>query len=84
MLSVIIYRNIVSPNLSLRYCGKRESFNKFQIISLENDRGYAHWQATCRRIPTRAQVALDGILHAKFNRAGDCTEFREWWHRQES
>ena len=63
--------------------GQQDITFDFQIISLNNSSGYAHWQATFRRVSTHTQVALDGILLAKFNRNGECTEFREWWHRQE-
>ena len=64
--------------------GQQEITFDFQMITLKNNSGYAHWQATFRRVPIQTSVALDGILLAKFNRAGECTEFREWWHRQES
>ena len=54
------------------------------IISLENNIGVAHWQATFNRVPSGEFVELDGILQATFDSQGECVEFKEWWHRKES
>lgn len=52
-------------------------------ITLENDRGLAHWRASFRRTGTHITVELDGVLSAAFDGSGRCVEFREWWHRRE-
>lgn len=59
------------------------TFN-FSAIDMKNMTGFAQWQATFKRKPGSAFVKLDGVLSAKFNEENLCTEFREWWHRQES
>lgn len=56
---------------------------QFSIIAVTEDTGYARWQAAFTRIPAKTQVELDGVLAAKFNKAKQCREFREWWHRRE-
>jgi len=56
---------------------------KAEIISIRENIGYAHWQATFKRIPANTFVELDGILKAIFNDENKCIEFREWWHRRE-
>jgi ketosteroid isomerase-like protein len=56
---------------------------KADIISIQENSGYAHWQATFKRIPANTFVELDGILKATFNVENKCIEFRDWWHRRE-
>lgn len=63
--------------------GQTDISFQFSIIAVKKDTGYAHWQAAFTRIPANTHVELDGILAAKFNKAKQCTEFREWWHRKE-
>lgn len=57
---------------------------KAEIISLGENVGYAHWQATFTRVPANRHVGLDGILKAVFDDEGQCVEFREWWRRKEA
>lgn len=54
----------------------------YEILSANQQRGIAHWTASFVRRPSKEVVQLDGILMATFNTAGQCTEFREWWHRR--
>ena len=56
----------------------------FQIVSLEQNIGVAHWQAFFVRIPSGNRVDLDGVLLAEFSADGTCSVFREWWHRRET
>ncbi len=56
----------------------------FSVIGIQDDTGWANWQATFTRLPRGSKVQLDGVLAARFATDGRCTEFREWWHRQET
>jgi ketosteroid isomerase-like protein len=49
------------------------------IEALGRDHGLARFHASFVR--DGDTVAVDGCLRARFL-AGDCVEFREWWHRQ--
>lgn len=55
---------------------------RYEVLSTNEQRGIAHWIASFVRRPSGEAVQLDGILMATFNPAGECTEFREWWHRR--
>jgi hypothetical protein len=55
----------------------------YEILATSEEEGVAHWSARFVRLPTRTPVELDGILLAKLDAGGRCTEFREWWHCQE-
>ena len=55
----------------------------YEILAASEGEGVAHWSADFLRLPARTPVRLDGILLAKLDADGRCTEFREWWHRQE-
>jgi hypothetical protein len=55
----------------------------YEILAASESEGVAHWSADFMRLPARVPVRLDGILLARLDAHGRCTEFREWWHRQE-
>lgn len=55
---------------------------RYEVLSANDQRGIAHWSASFVRRPSGEAVQLDGILVATFNAAGECTAFREWWHRR--
>ena len=54
------------------------------IISVRGNEGVAHWQVNFRRTGSNKFVEMDGILVAEFDDSGACTDFKEWWHRQET
>jgi ketosteroid isomerase-like protein len=53
------------------------------VVTVVNNIGLAQWHATFVRVPSGKHVELDGFLMAGFNHAGQCSVFREWWHRRE-
>jgi ketosteroid isomerase-like protein len=55
----------------------------YEILATSEREGVAHWNADFLRLPARTPVTLDGILLARLDADGRCTEFREWWHRRE-
>jgi len=55
----------------------------YRILSVQGNKGIAHWQASFLRVNSGSWVELDGILVAEFDEAGLCTDFKEWWHRRE-
>jgi len=54
-----------------------------EILTASAGEGIAHWDANFVRLPTGTPVEIDGVLLAKLDADGRCTEFREWWHKQE-
>lgn len=63
--------------------GQRDITFQAEVLDAKSGRGLAHWHARFIRVPSGKVVELDGILQARFDAAGQCTEFREWWHRSE-
>ncbi len=55
----------------------------YGILSTTDDTGIAHWRASFVRLPARERTKLDGVFLVKMGVDGRCTEFREWWHKQE-
>jgi len=62
---------------------QREVLFRYEVLSVAGDLGIARWTATFTRVPSGVVARLDGVLVARFDAGGRCTEFREWWHRQE-
>ncbi|MFL7891083.1 MAG: nuclear transport factor 2 family protein [Anaerolineales bacterium] len=62
---------------------QRDISFSYRILSVQGNQGIAHWQASFQRVKSGNQVELDGILVAEFDEHGLCTDFKEWWHRQE-
>ena len=56
----------------------------YEAIDIVESTGLAQWRATFIRVPSGIHVELDGFLLAEFDSAGNCSLFREWWHRRES
>lgn len=56
----------------------------YEVLAVKENRGWARWRCSFTRISTRRKVRLDGILEATFDDNGRCTEFREWWHSDET
>jgi hypothetical protein len=56
---------------------------RFSYEILAASEGVARWRADFLRLPARTPVRLDGILLARLDAEGRCTEFREWWHHRE-
>lgn len=57
---------------------------RYEILSVNQNTGIAHWWTSYVRIPSKVQVKLDGIFVVTFDRDDRCRIFREWWHRQEN
>ena len=55
----------------------------YEILATTENGGVAHWRASFLRLPADDPVELDGIFLVKLDADGRCTEFREWWHKQE-
>jgi hypothetical protein len=54
----------------------------YEILAASAGEGIAHWGANFVRLATGTPVKIDGVLLAKLDADGRCTEFREWWHSQ--
>lgn len=52
----------------------------YEILSIYENFGIAHWTAKFTRIPSEGKANLDGIFKVKLNESGLCTEFRQWWN----
>jgi hypothetical protein len=62
---------------------RRESRFLAQMIGIEPNVGWAMWENAFTRAGTDDPVRLEGILKARFNAKGLCTEFQQWWHKLE-
>lgn len=56
----------------------------YQILSVTNEQGIAHWKASFFRNVDQNHVRLDGIMLVNLNSEGKCTSFREWWQSQKT
>lgn len=63
---------------------QREVRFGYDVLAINRDMGIARWTASFTRVPSGIAVRLDGILTVLFEQDGRCSEFREWWHRQET
>jgi nuclear transport factor 2 (NTF2) superfamily protein len=54
-----------------------------EILAVVGNRGIAHWQASFTRVPSGADVTLDGIFVLDFDPDGRCETLREWWRLRE-
>ena len=57
---------------------------EYQIISVNDNTGIAHFEASFLRQPGTVNVKLDGIFKVVFNSENKCTSFSEWWQSQKS
>ncbi len=55
----------------------------YEILATTENGGLAHWTADFVRLRDNNPVTLDGIFLVGLDVEGCCTEFREWWHKQE-
>jgi hypothetical protein len=53
-----------------------------EVMAICEDMCFAHWHAAFTRLPMRSRLELDGIFLLRFDRHGQCTALREWWHRK--
>jgi len=51
----------------------------YDILTVNNDLGIAHWKASFMKLPSNKKVELDGIFVIKLDNDGLCKEFRQWW-----
>ncbi|HUD05260.1 MAG TPA: nuclear transport factor 2 family protein [Patescibacteria group bacterium] len=52
----------------------------YEILSLENNIGIAHWHATFTRLSSGEKAELDGIYKVILDENGKCTEFHQWYN----
>jgi uncharacterized protein (TIGR02246 family) len=55
----------------------------YEVLAVSEGNGIARWRASFVRVPSSAQVELDGIFLVRMNSEGQCTQFQEWWHKRE-
>ena len=56
----------------------------FEILSVQNNRGIAHWGSKFTAIESGKRLVLDCLFVVEFDDEGLCQIFREWWHIRES
>lgn len=79
----------VGPEAIHRYCleaaaAQRDVRFSHGLHTLDGDTGIAQWHVTFVRVPSGAEVELDGVFVLRFDERGKCRELREWWHRKET
>jgi len=56
----------------------------YEILSIVENDGIAHWWASFTRVPEKTRVNLDGIFVITLGLDGRCTSLREWWQRKQT
>ncbi|MEX2008391.1 MAG: nuclear transport factor 2 family protein [Candidatus Spechtbacterales bacterium] len=52
----------------------------YEIYTVEDNVGIAHWRATFTRVPSKEKARLDGIYKVTLDEEGKCTEFHQWYN----
>ncbi len=52
----------------------------YEILSIHENLGIAHWTAKFTRIPSGNKANLDGIFKVSLDENGKCTEFHQWYN----
>lgn len=52
----------------------------YEVLSLNENSGFAHWHAQFTLVYTKERVELDGIFQVKLEESGRCKEFRQWYN----
>jgi uncharacterized protein (TIGR02246 family) len=55
----------------------------YEILSVGEEFGIAHWRASFEITPQELRTQLDGIFLIKLDASGRCRSLREWWHKQQ-
>ena len=55
----------------------------YEILAVRDNVGIARWQSTFVHIQSGKRAALDCMFLVEFDDNGQCSLFREWWHRRE-
>ncbi|HIG22039.1 MAG TPA: nuclear transport factor 2 family protein [Henriciella marina] len=62
-----------------RLSRQKDPVMDFEVITTNEDGGWAHWTASFTRDGTDDPVRIDGVLKATF-RGTECSEYRQWQH----
>lgn len=62
-----------------RLIRQKDPVFEFEIITTNDDAGWAHWTASFTRDGTDDPVRMDGVLKSRF-RGNECSEYRQWQH----
>lgn len=52
----------------------------FEILSVLENTGIAHWHSELIQPSSGATIILDGIFVLEFSQEGLCNDLKEWWH----
>ncbi len=61
----------------------KDKVSTFEILSVNGNRGIAHWQSKFTVIESGKRLALDCVFIVEFGDDGLCRTFREWWHTRD-
>lgn len=62
----------------------KDKESTFEILSVNGNRGIAHWQSKFTVIESGKRLALDCVFIVEFDDEGLCQTFREWWHTRDA
>lgn len=62
----------------------KDKESTFEILSVNGNRGIAHWQSKFTVIESGKRLALDCVFIVEFDDDGLCHTFREWWHTRDA
>ncbi len=55
----------------------------YEILTVTESFGIAHWNARFTRLPSGVQAHLDGIYKVSLNDENLCTEFHQWYNAEQ-
>ena len=53
----------------------------YEVLATTENTGIAHWHTEFTRLTTNSTIELDGLFVVELDADGNCTVFREWWHK---
>jgi hypothetical protein len=64
--------------------GQKDIQFRYEILAVGEERAWCRWWCDYTRLANGNRVKLDGIFQCEFTAEGLCSEFREWWHAEET
>lgn len=77
-------REAITTAVRAAFSGQRDIHFSFRVLAGSAAPYVAHWTCEFTRISSGRQATVDGIFVLRFDDQGQCAEFREWWHSDES
>ena len=77
-------RQAIASAVSAAFSRQCDIQFKSRLLAGSSEPYVAHWSCEFTRVTSGRRVKVDGIFLLRFDDRGQCQEFREWWHSDES